>query len=156
MDGQGSPHTSASQHALDDDLEDAICLLALFTDRHPDPEHYVSTVDFHASTRCEDEGDDWGEDEEALATIDNAQDEQLWYTKVLDRLAETLARFKTDRGKKKNLDAKHVAATLMVIDTQRQKVKIICAKNEGLDKKDETFLHEWKGCMEGISSKDEV
>ncbi|KAL9632463.1 MAG: hypothetical protein Q9164_005307 [Protoblastenia rupestris] len=77
--------------------------------------------------------------------------------KVLDRLAETLARYKSDRTVNKGpiLDPKHVSSTMMIIDEEHNKVKILCAKNEGLDQHNSTddtdFLSSWKACMEHIS-----
>lgn len=77
--------------------------------------------------------------------------------KVLDRLAEILARYKSDRTVNKGpiLDPKHVSSTMMIIDEENNKVKILCAKNEGLDQHNSTddtdFLNSWKACMERIS-----
>jgi hypothetical protein len=43
----------------------------------------------------------------------------------------------------------------LIIDVERNKVKILCAKNEGLDQHNSTddtdFLSSWKACMERIS-----
>lgn len=66
----------------------------------------------------------------------------------LDRLAEVLARFKTQktgrhgRGKKKDahLDAKHVTSVAMVENSTLQRVTFLCSKNEGLKGEDEVFL----------------
>ncbi|KAF1993802.1 hypothetical protein P154DRAFT_384427, partial [Amniculicola lignicola CBS 123094] len=79
--------------------------------------------------------------------------------KVLDRLAETLARYKSDRTVNKGpvLDPKHVSSTMMIIDEEHNKVKILCAKNEGLNQHNSTddtdFLNCWKACMEHISKE---
>lgn len=175
-------YSSIDQRALHRNLEDAICLLALITSRHsgfeqlllpvessnngsgslglPAEKDHVSASHADTDSLQEDDISDWGEDEEVLSTMDVIQDEQqnhleLLHSKVLDRLAEALARFKTDRSDKTNRDAKHVASTMMLIDQERRRTKIICAKNEGLDKLDEAFLDEWKTCMEAISSTGE-
>lgn len=71
---------------------------------------------------------------------------------VLDRLAETLARFKTE-NKRKNRDAKHVCSMIMIIDEERRTSRMVCAKNEGLDKVNESFLRNWTACMKAISAK---
>jgi len=82
--------------------------------------------------------------------------------KVLDRLAETLARYKTDRTTHRGLvlDSKHVSSTLMIVDEDHSKVKILCAKNEGLEQQNSTndtdFLASWKTCMERISREGKV
>ena len=82
--------------------------------------------------------------------------------KVLDRLAEILARYKSDRTVDKGpiLDPKHVSSTMMIIDEEHNKVKILCAKNEGLNQHNSTddtdFLGSWKACMERISREGKV
>ncbi|ORY17504.1 hypothetical protein BCR34DRAFT_474885 [Clohesyomyces aquaticus] len=73
--------------------------------------------------------------------------------KFLDRLAEVLARFKTapNPGKGPNKDAKHVCATMLAISNDDSKVRLLCAKNEGLDEIDKVFLNEWKTCLEKVA-----
>lgn len=81
--------------------------------------------------------------------------------KVLDRLAETLARYKTVRtgGGGPVLDSKHVSSTMMVVDEQHNRVRILCPKNEGLDQDgspdDTAFLEAWRVWMERISKQGE-
>lgn len=74
----------------------------------------------------------------------------------LDRLAETLARFKTDAQAKTSNDAKHVSAAMMVCYEDEERVKIFCAKNEGLEQEDEDFLARWKLLMESIARKGSI
>ncbi|KAL4876953.1 hypothetical protein BJY04DRAFT_222629 [Aspergillus karnatakaensis] len=84
--------------------------------------------------------------------------------KALDRLAEALARFKTQqpyskKGRPKkdkktvasNLDAKHVTGIVMVEDEDC--VTFICAKNEGLDEVDEAFLGRLRSRLQDISGR---
>ncbi|KAJ5371713.1 hypothetical protein N7517_003719 [Penicillium concentricum] len=71
----------------------------------------------------------------------------------LDRLAETLARFKTDPQARTSNDAEHVSAAMMVCYEDEEHVKIFCANNEGLDKEDHDFLARWKLRMESIARK---
>lgn len=81
---------------------------------------------------------------------------------VLDHLAETLARFKSDPGRRKGppLGSKHVSSTMMVVYPQSTMVKFLCAKNEGLDQRgtteDTDFLDSWRKCMECISKRGRV
>lgn len=77
---------------------------------------------------------------------------------ALDRLAECLARFKTDpkvpkkKGNRGNLDAKHVASATMMEGTgDRLGVMIFLSKNNGIDSVDEAFLANLKGKSEMIS-----
>lgn len=78
---------------------------------------------------------------------------------ALDRLAEILARFKTDRmaqlkgeaNETKNLDAKHVASTTMIEDKKGGRVMILCSKNNGIDSLDQEFLANLKEKLEYIS-----
>ena len=74
-------------------------------------------------------------------------------SKILDRLAETLARFKSDPKARKSIDAKHVSSAMMIVYQKNERVKILCSKNEGLDIEDNAFLRDWKNCMETIAKK---
>jgi hypothetical protein len=79
--------------------------------------------------------------------------------KALDRLAEVLARFKTARPRgrsgvsedssRNNLDAKHVTAVVLIENVDS--VAIVCAKNEGLDPDDVSFLQELCELLRKIS-----
>ncbi|KAF2472426.1 uncharacterized protein BDR25DRAFT_366441 [Lindgomyces ingoldianus] len=73
--------------------------------------------------------------------------------RFLDRLAEVLARFKTEPNTRRSSgqDAKHVCATMMVMCEDETSVRILCAKNEGLDKVDDEFLGHWKNCLENVA-----
>lgn len=71
----------------------------------------------------------------------------------LDRLAETLARFKTDVKVKTSNNIKYVSVAIIVCYENEEHVKIFCAKNEGLEKEDNDFLARWKLRMEGIARK---
>lgn len=78
-------------------------------------------------------------------------------SKVLDRLAETLARYKSDPTGQRGppLDSKHVSSAMMITYGESTKVKLLCAKNEGLDQQGKTddteFLESWKKYMESIA-----
>ena len=63
---------------------------------------------------------------------------------ALDRLAETLARFKSSSaGKKaKSLDAKHVTSVTLMEDNKNKRVVMFCSKNDGIDPVDKRFLEE--------------
>jgi hypothetical protein len=173
------------------DLQDAICLLALITERpqgldtvapglrscHADID--VSSteqsnslernanvnVDMEEERRKdEDEDMDFEVFEHANATGDQQYLDSL-RNRVLDRLAEILARVKTDRTRQTAtfLDPKHVSATYMVIRDQAPAVDIFCSKNEGLDQRshggpgarndDTDFLNSWKQLMQSISKQ---
>lgn len=98
--------------------------------------------------------------------MDEGVDEQSYVAelrdKVLDRLAETLARFKSDPDGNRGfpLGSKHVSSTMMIVYHQSTRVKFLCAKNEGLDQGDTTedtdFLDSWRKCMECISKTGKV
>ena len=147
----------ALSSSLDQDLEDAVCLLALITSRQPDlAQPLVPAESLHDGT-CDDS--DGLQELGILSVIDVDHDEQYAICKlrdqVLDRLAETLARFKgATRGRP--FDAKHVSSTMMVFDEEQRISKIMCAKNEGLDKADEDFLDKWTACIKAISTKGEL
>ncbi|KAH8600729.1 hypothetical protein B0O99DRAFT_287553 [Bisporella sp. PMI_857] len=88
---------------------------------------------------------------------DKKRDLDALRNKTLDRLAETLARYKSDPkgGKGSILDPKNVSSAVMIRYDDENKVKILCAKNEGLAQGNSTvdmdFLNSWKACMERIS-----
>ncbi|KAJ4308261.1 hypothetical protein N0V94_009432 [Neodidymelliopsis sp. IMI 364377] len=119
-------------------------------------------------TDCEndDNDEDDAEDFEQVE-VDDKTGQELYLAslrdKVLDRLAEVLARFKTEREGHKGpfLDPKHVSAAMTVIYDHPVKVKICCAKNEGLTQKrdgkpnteDTVFLETWKKHMQCIAEK---
>ncbi len=165
------------------DLEDAICLLALIIRGPPDLEALIVTdkrlhslsdgleqkpdVDLKKGpeTGIEalqeiDVGIDGIEELEDLQIIGTDKDEQRYLaglrSKILDRLAETLARFKSDPKAGKSIDAKHVCSAMMIVNQKDERVKILCSKNEGLDKDDIDFLRDWKDCMETIARRGDV
>ncbi|KAK5214941.1 hypothetical protein LTR96_011628 [Exophiala xenobiotica] len=104
-----------------------------------------------------DVGVDGVEELEDLQIIDTDRDEQQYLAelqnKILDRLAETLARFKSDPKARNSFDAKHVSSAMMVVYRKDERVKILCSKNEGLDTEDRDFLRDWKDCMETIARR---
>lgn len=158
------------------DLEDVICLLALITDRYADPESLLPSsedqdgknADLEDAPEMENEDLHSGSDDivdgieevKDLSTLDTDRDGQRHLAelqnKVLDRLAETLARFKTDSNKRPSPDAKHVSSAMMVVYKQPERVKIFCSKNEGLDEEDRNFLNKWKVCMEAVAKTGKV
>ncbi|KAJ5902334.1 hypothetical protein N7495_002862 [Penicillium taxi] len=112
------------------------------------------------------------EDDEVVQPVDETEfeieipsanpDATLSFLKrnALDRLAEVLARFKTDqklqkKAGPKNNDAKHVASTTMREDNASGRVIIFCSKNNGIDTADQKFLASLKKELEAIS-KDRV
>lgn len=166
---RGAP-SSAPQ--LRQEIDDAVCLLALLTKRFTKDEASVPSKggiqeashpaeaaeieDLNLLKNFEDNGidgieDDVDEEPESAFSTDQAQSHAVLYRKVLDRLAETLARFKSDTPTGKAQDAKHVASTIVTIDEENDRLKIFCFKNEGLDAQDRAFLYRWKACMEGIA-----
>lgn len=179
-----STSSGSRRRSVYGDLEGAICLLALVTRRPPDLEGLVVPAkEVHsrngqlkralgvAHTRAPetetealqieiDVGVDGVEELEDLQIIDTDSDEQQYaaelQSKVLDRLAETLARFKSDPRARKSPDAKHVSSAMMIVYKEDERVKILCSKNEGLDAEDKTFLRDWKDCMETIAKTGEV
>lgn len=166
------------------DLQDAICLLALATE-HPQTIDRLKLkprnlhVEINASSDAAPESltadatvkIEKEKDEGISEVFDDAnasssqQDLASLRNKVLDRLAEILARVKTNRAGRSRtiLDPKHVSATFMIIRNQFTTVDIYCSKNEGLDqqipgqpkgRKDDTdFLNTWKTHMQDISNK---
>ncbi|KAJ5489399.1 hypothetical protein N7539_004289 [Penicillium diatomitis] len=145
--------------SMHQNLEDAICLLALISDRPPALEESTQETgttenDKESPSYSNEEEFDDPEDPTGLGT--DREHEQYHIelkNQFLDRLAETLARFKTDPKAKSSIDAKHVSAAMMVCDENEEHVKIFCAKNEGLEKEDDDFLASWKLRMEGIARK---
>ncbi|KAI1339083.1 hypothetical protein F5Y15DRAFT_93504 [Xylariaceae sp. FL0016] len=79
-------------------------------------------------------------------------------TRALDRLAEILARFKTDKSKNrpphKHQDAKHVTAVVMAEDFTRGYLTFFCAKNEGLDDIDLRFLGKLQDILQKVTEDD--
>lgn len=140
-------------------LEDAICLLALISDRSPGLEESTqemepSDIDRELESYPNDDEFDDLEDPTVLGA--DPKHEQYYIelkNQFLDRLAGTLARFKTDAQAKTPNDAKHVSAAMMVCYEDEERVKIFCAKNEGLEQDDEDFLAKWKLLMESIARK---
>ena len=181
---RGPASSGSNCRSVYEDLEDAICFLALITGRPPDLEglpvlgkavyrknenlERTSGVNHIQASKSEAEAiqmeisdvDDSVEELEDLQVVNTDKDEQQYLfelqTKVLDRLAETLARFKSDPKAKKSPDAKHVSSTMMIVYKGEERVKILCSKNEGLDKEDKAFLREWKYCMEAIAKKGKI
>ena len=159
--------TSAGFQSITQDLDVAISVLALITRRPQDldklqREQGATTNAYSALELLLEQGEhepgdeiDSSEDGDVDSQLD--PDPGTLRNKVLDRLAETLARYKTDPREKENtgLDAKHVSSTMMVVDEQRERIKIFCSKNEGLDQRadniDLEFLDRWKVCMEAVA-----
>ena len=161
--------TPAKRHALLlEQLRLSVCLLRLLTER---PEN-IDDLDLDHKeafskkgiTDNADSGDAYPEED--LENIESIGDEDMEESrpkilrdKVLDRLAEILARYKSDRKFIRGpiLDPKHVSGTMMIVDEENNKVKILCAKNEGLNQYNSTddtdFLSSWKACMEHIANE---
>ncbi|TVY35196.1 hypothetical protein LSUB1_G005388 [Lachnellula subtilissima] len=159
--------TPVERHALLlEQLHSSICLLGLLAERPANLDgllldHKEAFLEKGTSDNA-DSGEGYPEEDLEDVEIISAEDIKDRDTKalrsiVLDRLAETLARYKSDRAVKKGpiLDPKHVSSTMMIIDEEHNMVKILCAKNEGLDQRNSTddtdFLSCWKACMERIS-----
>ncbi|KAJ5153726.1 uncharacterized protein N7500_009165 [Penicillium coprophilum] len=130
-------------------LDDAICLLALVTQRPPGLEESVEKteakdIDEESQSKSDEKLDD-PEDPAVLGSDPEREQYRIELkNQFLDRLAETLARFKNDAQARNSNDAKHVSAAMMVCYEDEEHVKIFCAKNEGLDKEDNDFLARWK------------
>jgi len=180
---------------MDENFHSAICLLALITQRPPDLDKLLgesqtegpqshpvrsqttvslandqdSNLDEYFNVVDEEHDDDF-ELDVTTGDVKNQVCITELQNKVLDRLAETLARFKSDRRLKGSvLDSKHVASTMMITYDQGTRVEFLCAKNEGLDQEkhsndnqkggsrgdDTSFLASWKRHMEGIASQGE-
>ena len=144
-------------------LHTAICLLSLITERPPDLFELLEQNNVPANDDVDDADVDL-EDVEEDSEITGAEEEAksqahlaVLRNKVLDRLAETLARFKSDPSgnSRSRIDSKHVSSTIMYYNSMR--VKFLCAKNEGLDQENSTddteFLDSWSRQMEQISRK---
>jgi hypothetical protein len=152
-----------------DSLHAAICLLALITQRPanleeivPESNKKIGLFEEKAASDGnveEDDGEEEDEENVAIVDIDDGRPRDLstLRSKVLDRLAEMLARYKSDPKKRGDpaLDPKHVSSTMMIVHDKQNKVKILCSKNEGLDQggssEDTSFLNSWKKRMELIS-----
>ncbi|UKZ75490.1 hypothetical protein TrVFT333_003176 [Trichoderma virens FT-333] len=147
--------SSSNESAIYRDLEDAICLLASIIDRQPDLGLALDLELDHDVEKTQDSHDGI-EEVDDLSILDAEKDEAQSLTelqnKFLDRLAEALARFKTNPKNRSSPDAKHVSSTLMVVYKHQQRVKIMCSKNEGLDEEDRTFLGNWKIYMEAVAN----
>ncbi|KAI0474924.1 hypothetical protein GGR56DRAFT_643744 [Xylariaceae sp. FL0804] len=132
-----------------DEVSQLTSLLSLITDRPPALNDGKGSDTTHAAVECglqDVSGSDFESDltDPDAATI-------LLKRSALDRLAEILARYKTDKkhpDAKKNRDAKHVTAVVMVECSERGSVRILCAKNEGLDDIDVRFLRKLRGLLE--------
>ncbi|KAF2753834.1 hypothetical protein EJ05DRAFT_514760 [Pseudovirgaria hyperparasitica] len=156
-----APTMPNSARSVQDDIHDAVCLLALVRQRGPD---------IGVGNQNNDQG------QEGVAYSDSASDvtggsnddgcDQLYSSspdhhdgqhldalrnKLLDRLAEVLARYKKSNHASGSCDSKHVASTMMVLDQDKEGVNIVCSKNEGLDQTDLAFLRDWTKLMMEIS-----
>lgn len=161
--------TAAVKHhdLLLEQLYPSICLLILLAERPPDLQEMVSDHEGVLVKNTIDNADnedgypeDDLEDMELISTETiEKRDPKALLNKLLDRLAEILARYKSDRKVQKgNIpDPKHVSSTMMVVDEKHNKVKILCAKNEGLDQDNSTddtdFLGSWNASMERIATQ---
>lgn len=155
-----------TQTLLFQQLHSSICLLRILTERPANLDDFVldpaATSPNETTSDNADSGEeDPGEDLEDLESRDTESTEdrnpKALRNRVLDRLAEILARFKSDRTTSKGptRDAKHVSSTIMIVDEDHNMVKIFCAKNEGLVQDNTTddtdFLDFWKACKERMS-----
>jgi hypothetical protein len=144
-------------------LHAAICLLKLITARPANLDELLidvkEPVAENTSSSDEAEDDTEGLEDIEISSTDDEKNRDLGtlQNKVLDRLAEILARYKSNPkgGKGSILDPKHVSSTMMIMYGEENRVKILCAKNEGLAQGNSTddidFLNSWKACMERIS-----
>lgn len=100
-------------------LEDAICLLALTPYRLPGLEESTrdtETTENDKESPSDSNDEEYNDLEDPTALGTDPEHEQYGINlknQFLDRLAETLARFKTDHKTKTSNDAKHVSATMM-------------------------------------------
>lgn len=163
--------TSAGLQSITQDLDVAISVLTLITRRPHDLDKLrleqntttgaYSTPELLLEQGVHEPGDelDSSEDKDMDNQLD--PDPGTLRNKVLDRLAKTLARYKTDPRDKKNagLDTKHVSSTMMAVDEQKQRIKIFYSKNERVnqraDNKDLEFLEGWKVYMEAVAKNGE-
>ena len=153
---------------LESNLDCAICLLALISSR-PTGDDEISELLQPKSAQVKSSAlpviadfNDTEHDPHVLDEVDDLENvkgdrsareyEDHLRSRLLDCLAETLARFKSDPRSKGNLDAKHVCATMMSVDQEAARTKIFCAKNEGLDKADKKFLKKWTEWMQRVAS----
>lgn len=151
---------------LVEQLHQSVCLLRLLAEHPPNieelfPDHEESALmenTFSDADNVENSPEgDLGDLEDINPEGINETDPKVLRNKVLDRLAEILAKYKTDRKVKRGplLDPKYVSSTMMMVDEEHEKVKILCAKNEGLNQNNSTddtdFLDDWKTCMERIA-----
>lgn len=143
--------TPVERHALlPEQLHLSICLLRLIAER---PANLDELLIDHKEASLEktisdnsDSGEGCPEEDLEDLEIISAEDMKGGNPKplrdeVLDRLAETLARYKSNRTTNKGpiLDPKHVCSTMMIVDEENNKVKILCAKNKGLDQQRHRF-----------------
>jgi len=156
------------------DLNIAISALGLITRRAPHLERILASQGQGTASSDPGPAETQPEDAQELAPeaeIDGTEDDgdmegelgpdpRTLRNKVLDRLAEVLAGYKTDPRSKEadaTLDARHVSSTMMHVDERFGRVKIFCSKNEGLDQQgelgDTQFLGRWKVCMEDFAKK---
>ncbi|KAF1948947.1 hypothetical protein CC80DRAFT_485288 [Byssothecium circinans] len=174
---------SAGAPSTSENLRAAICMLAWITKRPHDLDELLPgndrsgvesndnlptgarppTTEVGATVSAIDSDfEDSAEDLEVIED-DEGMDEQSYLAvlqdRVLDRLAETLARFKSDPKERRlfPVDSKHVSSTMMIVYPQLTRVMLLCAKNEGLDQggtsEDTEFLDSWRKCMECISKR---
>jgi hypothetical protein len=181
--------TSTTSPPIGESLRDAVSVLALLIKRHQDLDELLSRDERRGDLNDENDrpitatkksctitlGTDKGGDadtdtedpeEDERIGVDEGTDEELYLAalkdKVLDRLAETLARYKSDPSGNQisPLASKHVSSTMMMVGRQSTRVKFLCSKNEGLDQgdtaEDTKFLDSWRQCMECISKPGKV
>ncbi|EPE30438.1 HIT/MYND zinc finger-like protein [Glarea lozoyensis ATCC 20868] len=159
--------TIVARSVLLEQLQPSICLLRLLAERPANLDELVANNKKTSSETSSSSDAESGEDDlvEGVDDVENISSEEVekrdlqeLRNKVLDRLAEILARYKSDRTVKKArvLDPNHVSSTMMIMDEENSKVIILCAKNEGLNQNNSTddtdFLSSWKAYMERISS----
>ncbi|KAM6508172.1 hypothetical protein FALCPG4_018059 [Fusarium falciforme] len=153
--------------SLYQDLTDAICLLASLIQVAPTSDASSDPVATGIkSLECEDaveisSSQDDPVDLETGRLGDrfeaNNEDVDLRNLKdgLVDRLSETLARFKSPPNSG-SLDAKHVSSVIMIEHAGNDGVTFLCTRNEGLDGQDkEDFLSKWKNLMERAAQSDE-
>lgn len=156
---------------IQENLYAAICVLALISQRPQGVDELLTrnekSADRNSEKACtESDSEDCAQDLEITEEdedVGESEEEPLHLTqlrdKVLNRLAETLARFKSDPKGNRGypLDPKHVSSTMMIEYRGSEAVRFLCAKNEGLDQRDTTedtdFLESWRKCMECISKR---
>ncbi|KAK4089361.1 hypothetical protein Purlil1_6350 [Purpureocillium lilacinum] len=148
------------------ELADTICVLAALIQVVPETylpddttrtQHVVprgsTTEDYYYDDTIDLDVDGLGE-----CYLPSSEDAQLSKLKdeLVDRLSETLARFKSPPSPA-NQDAKHVSSVILIESAEHNTVTFLCAKNEGLDEQDrEQFLRGWKDLMEKIARSDRI